>query len=272
MLDRANNVWFILDEPFVWRHPAGESVAEIVSKASRSDSEVYDMSAERSARFVDREGSVWVGADISVHRFSYSPLIEQELPKGPRPFFTLAPDDGGVVWISAGDGNGSSAFYRVADGKVEVQKARGGAANFTYRAADKSLWLGGEGGLWHMVNGSFAKIELPPEMAGMAVALTAISQDGSGGMWVSFGPVGLYRLKDGVWTKSGGRGDSLYDSQASSTAKGERIRRAEAEASNNLAALVGLQHVSAYMVSSVSGVDSFIPLGFCKCGTNRTQD
>jgi len=207
MLDRANNVWFILEEPFVWRHPAGEPLAEIVSKASRSDSEVYSMNAERSARFVDREGSVWIGADISVHRFSYSPLIEQELPKGPRPFFTLAPDDGGVVWISAGDGNGSSALYRVADGKVEVQKAQGGAANFTYRAADKSLWLGGEGGLWHMVNGSFARIELPPEMAGMAVALTAISQDGSGGMWVSFGPVGLYRLKDGVWTKNGGRSD-----------------------------------------------------------------
>ena len=58
-----------------------------------------------------------------------------------------------------------------------------------------------------MVNGRLTRVELPPEMADNAAALTAITQDASGGMWVSFGPAGLYRLKDGVWTKYGGRSD-----------------------------------------------------------------
>ena len=57
-----------------------------------------------------------------------------------------------------------------------------------------------------MVNGSLARIELPKEMD-KPWLLTAVTQDRSGGMWVAFGRTGLYRLKDGVWTKYGGRSD-----------------------------------------------------------------
>ena len=48
------------------------------------------------------------------------------------------------------------------------------------------------------------------------------------------------------------RGDSLYASQASAKAKTERVRRAEAEASNRPAGLVGLQHVKASVVPSLT--------------------
>ena len=47
------------------------------------------------------------------------------------------------------------------------------------------------------------------------------------------------------------RGDSLYTSEASPTAKTERVRRAEADASKRPAALVGLQHVRASVVPSL---------------------
>ena len=57
------------------------------------------------------------------------------------------------MWISSGNGTGSSTLYRVAGGKVEFQKDQRGVANFAYRAPDKTFWFGGEGGLWHMVNG-----------------------------------------------------------------------------------------------------------------------
>src|SRR5581483_8380591 len=45
------------------------------------------------------------------------------------------------------------------------------------------------------------------------------------------------------------RGDSLYASQASAEAKAERVRRTEAQPSNRPAALVGLQHVRATVVT-----------------------
>jgi signal transduction histidine kinase/ligand-binding sensor domain-containing protein len=206
VLDRANGIWFISIDPFIFRHAAGDRLADIVSKASPGNSQVYNINPYRYARLVDREGSIWIGDSTGVHRFTYSPLMQPQFPKPARTRFTVAPDDGGVVWISAGDGTGSSALYRVADGKVEFKGTQGGLTNLAYRAPDHTFWFGGEGGLWHMVNGSLTRIELPQEMD-KAWLLATVTQDRSGGMWVAFGRSGLYRLKDGVWTKYGGRSD-----------------------------------------------------------------
>ena len=206
ILDRANGVWFLSIAPFIFRHAAGDPLADIVGKASPGNSQVYDINAYRYARLVDREGSIWIGDPTGVHRFSYSPLIQPQFPKPQRSRFTVAPDDGGMVWINAGDGTGSSALYRLVDGKAESHGAQGGLTNIAYRAPDRTFWFGGEGGLWHMVNGSLTRVELPKEMD-KAWLLSAITQDGTGGVWVSFSRDGLYRLKDGVWTINGGRSD-----------------------------------------------------------------
>jgi len=208
ILDRAQGIWFLPVDPIVLGHPAAEPLAETVSKASRSNSHVYDINPYRFARLVDREGGVWIGDPGGVHRFSYSPLLEQAFPKTElNPFFALAPDEGGVVWVSAGNQNGSSILYRVAGGKAELQKSQRGIASFAYRAPDKTFWFGGEGGLWHMVNGRLTRIELPPAMADRAASLQAITQDRLAGMWVSFGSAGLYRVANGIWTPFGGRRD-----------------------------------------------------------------
>ncbi|MGO9994108.1 MAG: histidine kinase [Steroidobacteraceae bacterium] len=221
ILDRANSVWFMSHEPMVLRHPAGEPLAEVISKVSPDNSEVVRINPQSHARLVDREGSIWFGTETAVHRFSYSPLIEQELPKGPAPWFMLVPDNGGVVWISAGDGVGRSALYRVADGKVNLQRSIAGVSSFAYGAPDKTSWFGGEGGLWHMVDDSLTKIDLPKEMAERARFLVTMTQDGSGGFWVSFGGQGLYGLKDGVWTKYEGRRDlSAASARAACPASG----------------------------------------------------
>ena len=206
ILDRANGIWFLSIDPFIFRHAAGDSLADTVSKASPGNSQVYDINPYRYARLVDREGSIWIGDSTGVHRFTYSPLIQPEFPKPLRIRFTVAPDDGGVVWVSAGGGTGSSSLYRVAEGKVEFESAQGGLTNLAYRAPDHTFWFGGEGGLWHMVNGSLTRIDLPQKMD-KPWLLTTVTQDRAGGMWVAFGRTGLYRLKDGVWSKYGGRSD-----------------------------------------------------------------
>jgi len=206
-LDRANGIWFIPKDPIVFRHSAGEPLNEIVSKASPGNSLAYDLNPYSQARLVDREGSIWMGDASGLHRFSYTPLMEPELPKTPGQFFTVAPDERGAVWINSGDGNGLSTLYHVSGGKADFQTGQRGLTSFAYRAPDKTFWFGGEGGLWHMVNGRLTRIPLPQEMSGMARALLCITQDGLGGIWVSFGRPGLYRLKDGVWEKNGGRSD-----------------------------------------------------------------
>jgi signal transduction histidine kinase/ligand-binding sensor domain-containing protein len=200
VVDRANRIWFFGPYPIL-NHPANEPLPEIARKVSAQNSEAYDIDFIDYARLVDREGSIWIGADTGVHRFSYSPLMQQELPKPPGPFFVVAPDEGGVVWISAGSGMGSSAVYRVANGKANLQKILPGASSFAYRAPDKTIWFGGEGGVWHMVNGSLKRVELPPEMVRNGNAVFTMTQDEAGGEWLSFGNAGLYRFKDGVWTR-----------------------------------------------------------------------
>ncbi|HVO60101.1 MAG TPA: triple tyrosine motif-containing protein [Terriglobales bacterium] len=207
ILDRANGIWFLPNDRVVLHHPAGEPLADIVSSVSRSNSQIYDIDPYRYARLVDREGSIWMGDPSGLHRFAYSPLMQPELPKGRGAYFTVAPDEGGAVWISNGNGDGSSTLYRVLHGKPDFQKPQNGLTTFAYRAPDKTCWFGGEGGLWHMINRRLTRIELPPEMADKAPALLALTEDGAGGIWVSFGRAGLYRFRDGVWTKNGGRSD-----------------------------------------------------------------
>src|SRR5271157_4749873 len=208
VLDRNNGIWLVLRFALVLRHSVGASVSETLSNASPSNSDAYNIDPYRYAHIVDREGSIWLGDQNGVHRFSYSPLIRQEFPKAEAaPFFALAPDEGGVVWVSAGNGNGLSHLYRVANRKAELQRSQEGVNNIAYRAIDKTLWFAGEGGLWHMVNGSLTRISLPPEVAANAKFFQTITQDRSGGMWVSTGGSSLYRYADGVWTPYGGRRD-----------------------------------------------------------------
>jgi len=204
-LDRADGIWIMLIAyPYVMRHRAGESLNETLRKVSASNSEVYKVNPNHFAFLVDREGAVWFGDSKGIHRFSYSPLMNQEFPKE-EPIFALTADEGGAVWVVGGDYN-STTLYRVADGKA-TEKSQQNLQNFAYRAPDRSLWFGGKGGLWRVVNGGLNRIELPPEVAHNAIGPRAITQDRSGGMWVSFPGAVLYRYADGIWTLNGGRND-----------------------------------------------------------------
>ena len=205
ILDRADGIWIMpLVYPFLMRHRAGESLSETLRKVSPSNSEVYNLNPNHFAFLVDREGAVWFGDSKGIHRFSYSPLMNQEFPKE-APTFALTADEGGAVWVVAGDYN-STTLYRVADGKA-TEKSQQNLQNFAYRAPDRSLWFGGKGGLWRVVNGSLNRIELPPEVAHNAIGPRTITQDPSGGMWVSFSGATLYRYAEGIWTLNGGRND-----------------------------------------------------------------
>jgi signal transduction histidine kinase/ligand-binding sensor domain-containing protein len=199
IIDRANAIWVISKDSVVLRRAATEPLEEAIGKVSPANSEGIAINPVLGASLVDREGTVWLGATDAVHRFSHSPLVRLQLPAAPAPWFMLAPDDEGMVWISAGDGVGTSALYRVTQGKVDLQRPMAGVSSFVYRAPDKALWFGGEGGLWRMADGRLAKLELPKELAEGARFFTTMTHDGSGGFWI--GGYGLHHLKDGAWTK-----------------------------------------------------------------------
>jgi signal transduction histidine kinase/streptogramin lyase len=190
----------------VRRVAASDGVAKALDQTSPSHSETYNLDVNvPGARLVDREGSIWFGEQVGVHRFFYSPLIRQELPRDFGAYFAVAPDDQGAVWITAGADD--SKLFRVANGQVEPRNLLSGQAAFAYRSPDKTVWFGGVDGLWRLIDGSLVRVEMPKEMADQPFYLQTITRDAQGGMWVSFGRHGLYRLADGVWTSYGGRED-----------------------------------------------------------------
>jgi ligand-binding sensor domain-containing protein len=161
ILDRNDSVWISPPfEPIVRRVAAPQGAADALERASRSDSETYNLDPQAFSSLVDREGNVWFGDQSGVHRFFYSPLIRQELPNATE-YVSVAADDQGAVWIATVGGDNFKLFL-VANDQVEPRAAPaapGGSLGFAYRSPDKTLWLGGSNGLWRLVEGRWARLE-----------------------------------------------------------------------------------------------------------------
>jgi signal transduction histidine kinase/ligand-binding sensor domain-containing protein len=201
VLDRADGVWVFTLDDWVLRHPVGDPLPAVIERAAPGNSEVYKVDANHGATLVDREGSLWMGDGSGIHRLSYSPLVRQVVPPADLSLFMVAPGEGGAMWITAADGRGKSALYRVRDGKVDLERSLPGVSSFAYRAPDGTNWFAGEGGLWHLAGERFSRVDLPPELAELARFLVSMTHDGSGGYWVSAGGSGLYRLQGSTWTR-----------------------------------------------------------------------
>jgi len=209
IVDRNNGIWISPEkDPILIHFPVTGSIYDALARASQSNSETYNVNPYFGAWLVDREGNIWFGAQKGLHRFFYSPLIRQELPKSADGLqYTVAPDDHGAVWINFAPSGRFSSLYHVSGNTAELRRSTPGYPGFAYSAPDKTFWFGGTGGLWHLVGSNLVQVHLPREMADQALFLQTITQDQLGGLWVSFGRHGLYRFANGAWTSYGGRED-----------------------------------------------------------------
>ena len=209
MVDRNNSVWVSpLNKPVVMRLPK-ESLRDGQNQASPAISETYKINRFQNAELVDREGNIWIGSPTGLHRFFYTPLIRQEFPNeaSENDRFAVAADDHGAVWISFETDNiGTADRFHVLGGKAERRLPQV-KPYFIYRAPDKTFWFSGERCLWHLVGEDFIRVDLPQGMADQSTFMQVITGDRQGGIWLSFGRHGLYRLADGIWKPFGGRDD-----------------------------------------------------------------
>jgi len=231
IIDRTNSVWIAARQ--LTRFAPQKPLYDALKRVDAKDSETFDIVGDSSNNsLVDQEGNIWFGGSKGLHRFFYSPLMKQEIPISIGSF-AVAADDHGGLWAGSQD----SPLYHVFNGKTEtIEKYTGWALGLAYRAPDGTIWLGArDSGLWHetlshhrpspdprnkdkkwfgarialwrLTGRDWIEPDLPPEVADQAYFLQAITQDPLGGMWVSLGRRGLYRLADGVWTLYGGRND-----------------------------------------------------------------
>lgn len=211
IVDRANGVWINtlskLAKPSVLlRIQALSDLKDAATRANADNSETYHVTPYYGADVVDREGNIWFADANGVHRFFYTPFSKQEVPfKG---YSAIASDDEGAIWIGSWASQISDELYRVTDDKLDRLAVPGSRDwSFAYRATDKTFWFGAVSGLWHLIDGKLFAVPLPREMVDSVQYLQTITEDRGGGLWVSFGRHGLYRLADGQWTSYGGRQD-----------------------------------------------------------------
>jgi PAS domain S-box-containing protein len=207
-LDRNKSLWVSYnDKPIVMRLP-NERLHFDLRGASPTGSETYDIYPYDMAQLVDREGDIWFGDTKGIHRFSYSPLHRQEFPKEAivKEEFAVVADENGAVWISSRADILQADLFYVSGGKAERRLVQV-TSSFAYRAPDRTLWFSGKDCFWHLVGHDFVRVNLPKEMVNQFYFLQTITQDEQGGIWVSYGRHGLYRLADGIWTPNGGRND-----------------------------------------------------------------
>ncbi len=209
MVDRNDSVWISpSDKLGILRLPK-DSLSNGQNQAPAPDSETYDFKHNVNAEMVDREGNIWFGSTTGLHRFFYTPLIKQVFPyeAAENWNFSVAADDHGAVWISfETDINSVADRFYVQGGKAERRLPQV-TASFIYRAPDNTFWFSGEHCLWHLVGKDLLRVDLPPEMVDQYLFMQTITADQQGGLWLSFGRHGLYRLANGSWTSYGGRND-----------------------------------------------------------------
>jgi signal transduction histidine kinase/ligand-binding sensor domain-containing protein len=206
LVDRTNSLWTAPDDdPVVIRLAPSDKRYSSLDKVDASKSETFNVNLYNYARLVDREGNIWFGSVTGLDRFFYSPFIKQELPK-PGGLISVAADDKGALWIGSYN---DRYLYHVSSGKIEMLRKLCGRVSCLYRAPDRSFWFGTEddAGFWHLVGHNLVPIDLPREVVNQSPYIQAMTSDQSGGLWVSFGRKGLYRLADGVWTPFGGHED-----------------------------------------------------------------
>jgi signal transduction histidine kinase/ligand-binding sensor domain-containing protein len=207
-IDRAGNVWISDDRTskLLMHLPASDRLEDAITKASISNSEAYDVTPFIFKGLIDREGNIWFCDKSGVHRFFYTTFTKERFP-WPFPS-AIAAGENGAIWMTGFWNSGFNKLYQVINEKIHILDFPGPTYwTVAYRAPDNTLWFGGTNGLCHLIHQVPLRFPLPSEMIGQGAYLQSLAEDRAGGLWVSFGRHGLYRLADGQWTSFGGRND-----------------------------------------------------------------
>jgi len=153
--------------------------------------------------FQDSEGDIWVGANAGLDRFRQSAATAISFPG--RPYMSLAPGDGGKVWVSPTNYTLQLVQDRRFLDKLPAEFApiRNRGSCPIYRDPEGAFWMGTDLGLLRFAGGRLSRFVYPhgskPDADGRGLPVT-MTEDHRGGMWVSILGDGVYRFSDGNWT------------------------------------------------------------------------
>ena len=173
--DRRGNIWIATLGEGLWRaqidRRGAETIVRTMLRTGLSSDSVQSV-------FEDRDGNIWVGTTVGLHR-----LTERK----------LAPvqDVGFVVDVAAArDGinvattNGMLALSAATDEWPRVHgPARGPALRTLFLDAQGTWWIGTNNAAWSLTHGVFARLPLSPAPA---TAVTIVAPAAGGGVWLGY--------------------------------------------------------------------------------------
>jgi signal transduction histidine kinase/ligand-binding sensor domain-containing protein len=151
----------------------------------------------------DREGNIWISSEAGLDRFAQGNVIrilpspeQHELFSASEAIVTAG--DGGSLWI----GGRTFPLFRLQEGKTQ-RYDNIGVISSAYRGDNGSIWFGASKRLWRYDAASgFVRVALPKGSDEWEPL--AMTEDNSGGLWISVLGKGVHRLSNGVWTDRGG--------------------------------------------------------------------
>jgi signal transduction histidine kinase len=148
-----------------------------------------------TALMEDREGAVWIatlGQGITrLNEGGATTIIAATVDWN---YYAMFQSRSGDVWIA-----GDRGAHRYHDGVIDPALALGGAASVFHEDARGVLWIGGVHGLFRYEGGVVTQLGDRDGFSGTRVR--AIRSDSDGTMWIGTYDTGLFRYRDGRFTR-----------------------------------------------------------------------
>lgn len=156
-----------------------------------------------TSSLTDREGNLWVATENGIDRVREPRLATIALPTGLTGLPGVVAGDDGAVWVIV---NHHQNAFRVPTFVIDRHGRRRSTdirrVTASFRQADGTLWLAGNGVLSRVAAGKTTRIALPPDLAGSTIQAITLGPDGT--LWLSVLGKGIHAFRDGVWRAGGG--------------------------------------------------------------------
>jgi ligand-binding sensor domain-containing protein/two-component sensor histidine kinase len=204
LVDHAGSLW-ITSTDGIYRVPYPERLGR--NRTSRFEGPAFETFTEKNGLSMnrtypvieDREGNIWVASDRGLDRFRETNTVPITPMTGP-----LVVGEEGDAWFPTWDfPEGQLIHLR---GLTASSQPLDATPLIASRGRHGVIWMGGREGIWRYTKDRLDRIPVPEGINRLSV-FRAIAEDGSGNLWVSIAPKGVFRLKNGAWTRFGGLED-----------------------------------------------------------------
>ena len=144
----------------------------------------------------DTEGDIWVGTNLGLNRFRHKDFaLLSGIPETSQSGYLLAANRS--VYVVVGDS--SSLFRVVTDAPPTFLSRTPPKIRCLYASQKGDVWIGSAGGVSRFGTRGLGEMPLPGSDSRPNVM--SIAEDNKGSLWAALAYQGIFRLKDGRWTR-----------------------------------------------------------------------